>query len=143
MIGTVKIEFGMMNLYVNNVCVASTSTIAGIRHAVKRYNLQGYLMAAEWKLCFFYLTKFLRCDIDTPKIFKQKNSSICCRKWRMSRKKYVQLIYHTLERLQRIIARIFILTIFMFDFAIVLWLVLETSSTHLTSSHHFCTWRYC
>ena len=47
MIGTVKIEFGMMNLYVNGVCVASTSTIAGIKHAAKRYNLQGYLMAAE------------------------------------------------------------------------------------------------
>jgi len=47
MIGTVKIEFGMMNLYVNDVCVASTSTMAGIRHAVKRYNLQGFLMTAE------------------------------------------------------------------------------------------------
>ena len=47
MIGTVKIEFGMMNLYVNDVCVVSTNTMAGIRHAVKRYNLQGYLMTAE------------------------------------------------------------------------------------------------
>ena len=45
MIGTVKIEFGFMNLYINDVCVASTSTIAGIRHAVKRYNLQGYFVA--------------------------------------------------------------------------------------------------
>lgn len=45
MIGTVKVEFGMMNLYVNDVCVASTSTIAGIKHAVKRYNLQGYFLA--------------------------------------------------------------------------------------------------
>jgi hypothetical protein len=34
-------------LYVNGLCVVSTSTIAGIKHAVKRYNLQGYLMAAE------------------------------------------------------------------------------------------------
>ena len=47
MIGTVKIEFGMMNLYVNDVCVVSTNTMAGIRHAIKRYNLQGYLMTAE------------------------------------------------------------------------------------------------
>ena len=47
MIGTVKVEFGFMNLYVNGVCVVSTSTIAGIKHAVKRYNLQGYLFTAE------------------------------------------------------------------------------------------------
>ena len=47
MIGLVKVEFGFMNLYVNGVCVVSTSTIAGIRHAVKRYNLQGYFMVAE------------------------------------------------------------------------------------------------
>ena len=47
MIGVVKIEFGLMNLYVNDVCVVSTNTMAGIRHAVKRYNLQGYLMTAE------------------------------------------------------------------------------------------------
>ncbi len=47
MIGTVKIEFGMMNLYVKDVCVVSTNTMAGIRHAIKRYNLQGYLMTAE------------------------------------------------------------------------------------------------
>jgi hypothetical protein len=47
MIGTVKIEFGFMNLYVNGVCVVSTSTMAGIKHAMKRYNLQGYLIAAE------------------------------------------------------------------------------------------------
>jgi len=46
MIGTVKLEFGMMNLYVNNVCIASTNTMAGIRHAMKRYNLQGYTMIA-------------------------------------------------------------------------------------------------
>lgn len=45
MIGTVKIEFGFMNLYINDVCVVSTSTIAGIKHAVKRYNLQGYFVA--------------------------------------------------------------------------------------------------
>jgi len=44
MIGTVKIEFGAMNLYVNGVCVATTSTMAGIKHALKRYNLQGYIM---------------------------------------------------------------------------------------------------
>ena len=47
MIGKVKIESGFINLYVNGVCVVSTSTIAGIRHAVKRYNLQGYVMGAE------------------------------------------------------------------------------------------------
>jgi hypothetical protein len=47
MIGIVKIEFGLMNLYVNDVCVVSTSTIAGIKHAVKRYNLQGYFIGAE------------------------------------------------------------------------------------------------
>lgn len=45
MIGTVKIEFGVMNLYINDVCVASSSVIAGIKHAAKRYNLQGYIMA--------------------------------------------------------------------------------------------------
>jgi len=44
MIGTVKIEFGAMNLYVNGVCVATTSTMAGIKHAAKRYNLQGYIL---------------------------------------------------------------------------------------------------
>jgi hypothetical protein len=47
MIGIVKLEFGLMNLYVNDVCVVSTNTMAGIRHAVKRYNLQGFLMTAE------------------------------------------------------------------------------------------------
>jgi len=47
MIGTVKIEFGAMNLYVNGVCIATSSTIAGINHAIKRYNLQGYIMGAE------------------------------------------------------------------------------------------------
>jgi hypothetical protein len=48
MIGTVKIEFGMMNLYVNGVCVVSTSTIAGIKHGIRKYNLQGYtIVAAE------------------------------------------------------------------------------------------------
>jgi hypothetical protein len=47
MIGTVKIEFGVMNLYVNGVCVASSSVIAGITHAVKRNNLQGYIIVAE------------------------------------------------------------------------------------------------
>jgi hypothetical protein len=46
MIGTVKLEFGLMNLYVNDVCVVSTNTMAGIRHAMKRYNLQGYTMIA-------------------------------------------------------------------------------------------------
>jgi hypothetical protein len=46
MIGTVKIEFGFMNLYVNGVCVVSTNTLAGIKHAMKRYNLQGYTMVA-------------------------------------------------------------------------------------------------
>ena len=45
MIGIVKNEFGFMNLYVNDVCVVSTSTLAGIKHAVKRYNLQGYFVA--------------------------------------------------------------------------------------------------
>ena len=45
MIGTVKIEFGVMNLYVNGVCVASSSSVAGIKHAAKRYNLQGYIVA--------------------------------------------------------------------------------------------------
>ena len=54
MIGTVKIEFGVMNLYVNDVCVASSSVIAGIRHAAKRYNLQGYIMATGWKPCFLF-----------------------------------------------------------------------------------------
>jgi len=53
MIGTVKIEFGAMNLYVNGVCVATTSTMAGIKHAAKRYNLQGYIIATGWKPCFF------------------------------------------------------------------------------------------
>ncbi len=46
MIVTVKIEFGFMNLYVNGVCVVSTNTMAGIRHGMKRYNLQGYTMIA-------------------------------------------------------------------------------------------------
>ena len=43
MIGIVKIEFGMMNLYVNGVCVVSTTVIAGIKHGVRKYNLQGYV----------------------------------------------------------------------------------------------------
>ena len=47
MIGRVKIEFGYINLYVNGVCVISTSTMAEIRDALKRYNLQGYIMGAE------------------------------------------------------------------------------------------------
>lgn len=47
MIGRVKIEFGFINLYVNGVCVISTSTMAEIRDALKRYNLQGYIMGAE------------------------------------------------------------------------------------------------
>jgi len=72
MIGTVKIEFGVMNLYVNGVCVASTSTIAGIRHAVKRYNLQGYLMAAEWKLCFFIWQNFLGVSLSHLKFLCKK-----------------------------------------------------------------------
>jgi hypothetical protein len=46
MIGTVRFESGMMNLYVNGVCVVSTNTMAGIKHAMKRYNLQGYTMVA-------------------------------------------------------------------------------------------------
>ena len=46
MIGTVRFEFGMMNLYVNGVCVVSTNTMAGIKHAMKRYNLQGCTMIA-------------------------------------------------------------------------------------------------
>jgi len=46
MIGTVRFEFDMMNLYVNGVCVVSTNTMAGIKHAMKRYNLQGYTMVA-------------------------------------------------------------------------------------------------
>jgi hypothetical protein len=46
MIGIVKIEFGMMNLYVNGVCVVSTTVIAGIKHGVRKYNLQGYTMVA-------------------------------------------------------------------------------------------------
>ena len=45
MIGKVKIESGFINLYVNGVCVATTSTMAGIKHAAKRYNLQGYILA--------------------------------------------------------------------------------------------------
>jgi hypothetical protein len=47
MIGRVKIEFGFIDLYVNGVCVISTSTMAEIRDALKRYNLQGYIMGAE------------------------------------------------------------------------------------------------
>ena len=54
MIGTVKIEFGVMNLYVNGVCVASSSCVAGIKHAAKRYNLQGYIMTTGWKPCFLF-----------------------------------------------------------------------------------------
>lgn len=46
MIGIVKFEFGMLNLYVKNECVVSTTTMAGIKHAVKRYGLQGYTYAA-------------------------------------------------------------------------------------------------
>ena len=38
--GDERVEF-----YVNGVCVATTSTMAGIKHAAKRYNLQGYIMA--------------------------------------------------------------------------------------------------
>ena len=44
MIGLVKCEHGMLNLYVDGVCVVSTTTIAGIKHGVKKYNLQGYTM---------------------------------------------------------------------------------------------------
>lgn len=45
MIGIVRFEFGMLNLYVKDVCVVSTNTIAGIKHAVRRYGLQGYTYA--------------------------------------------------------------------------------------------------
>ena len=72
MIGTVKIEFGVMNLYVNGVCVASSSSIAGIKHAAKRYNLQGYLMAAEWKLCFFIWQNFLGVSLSHLKFLSKK-----------------------------------------------------------------------
>lgn len=47
MIGIVKTENGYLNLYVNGVCVVSTSSIAGIKHGVRKYNLQGYTMVAE------------------------------------------------------------------------------------------------
>jgi hypothetical protein len=46
MIGIVKKEHGMLNLYVNGVCVVSTTVIAGINHGVRKYNLQGYTMVA-------------------------------------------------------------------------------------------------
>jgi hypothetical protein len=46
MIGIVKLEFGMFNLYVRDVCVVSTTTMAGIKHAIKKHGLQGYTYAA-------------------------------------------------------------------------------------------------
>lgn len=46
MIGIVKLEFGMFNLYIRNVCVVSTTTMAGIKHAIKKHGLQGYTYAA-------------------------------------------------------------------------------------------------
>ena len=45
MIGIVRFEFGMLNLYVKDVCVVSTTTMAGIQHAVKKHGLQGYTYA--------------------------------------------------------------------------------------------------
>jgi len=45
MIGIVRLEFGMFNLYVRDACVVSTNTMAGIKHAIKRHGLQGYLYA--------------------------------------------------------------------------------------------------
>ena len=45
MIGIVKLEFGMFNLYIRDVCVVSTNTMAGIKHAIKRHGLQGYTYA--------------------------------------------------------------------------------------------------
>lgn len=47
MIGKVKIEFGFINLYINGVWVISASTMAEIRDALKKYNLQGYIMGAD------------------------------------------------------------------------------------------------
>ena len=41
MIGIVKLEFGMFNLYIRDVCVVSTTTMAGIKHAIKKHGLQG------------------------------------------------------------------------------------------------------
>jgi hypothetical protein len=45
MIGIVKLEFGMFNLYIKDVCVVSTTTMAGIKHAIKKHGLQGYAYA--------------------------------------------------------------------------------------------------
>ena len=46
MIGIVKLELGMFNLYIRDVCVVSTTTMAGIKHAIKKHGLQGYTYAA-------------------------------------------------------------------------------------------------
>ena len=46
MIGIVKLEFGMFNLNIRDVCVVSTTTMAGIKHAIKKHGLQGYTYAA-------------------------------------------------------------------------------------------------
>ena len=46
MIGIVRLEFGMFNLYIRDVCVVSTTTMAGIKHAIKIHGLQGYPYAA-------------------------------------------------------------------------------------------------
>lgn len=45
MTGIVKLEFGMFNLYIRDVCVVSTTTMAGINHAIKKHGLQGYTYA--------------------------------------------------------------------------------------------------
>jgi len=45
MIGIVKLEFGIFNLYIKDVCVVSTTTMAGIKHAIKKHGLQGYTYA--------------------------------------------------------------------------------------------------
>ena len=74
MIGTVKFEFGAMNLYVNGVCVATTSTMAGIKHAAKRYNLQGYILATGWKPCFFIWQFFIGVSLSHLNFLSKKNS---------------------------------------------------------------------
>jgi hypothetical protein len=43
MVGIVKIEFGMFNLYVNNVLYTSTTSLAGLKQSVKRFGLSGYI----------------------------------------------------------------------------------------------------
>jgi hypothetical protein len=43
MVGTVKIEYGMYNLYVKNVFFSSTKSLADLKQSVKIFGLSGYI----------------------------------------------------------------------------------------------------